>query len=84
MRTRQQRRSRVRGNTPTTIRRVLGRDGYACVVCGGRKGDASRRQPDTALKLQVAHIVAVKDGGSDELANLRTLCTDCHHEEHHG
>ena len=27
---------------------------------------------------EISHIVAVRDGGSDELANLRVLCRNCH------
>ncbi|CAB4906106.1 unannotated protein [freshwater metagenome] len=84
VRERQARRTRARGNDPRTIKRVLGRDGWACVVCGAKKRDVSRRDPTKRVSLQAAHIVAVEHGGSDELSNLRTLCTDCHHEEHHG
>lgn len=29
---------------------------------------------------EVDHIVAVKDGGTDDPANLRLLCLPCHHE----
>ena len=44
---------------------VLDRDGHTCVLC---------RQPAT----EVDHIVPRWRGGSDEMANLRALCTPCH------
>ena len=47
-------------------RAVFERDNYACVACGKRS------------RLECDHIVAVADGGSDDLANLRTLCRTCH------
>jgi 5-methylcytosine-specific restriction endonuclease McrA len=28
--------------------------------------------------LEVHHVVALVDGGTNELSNLRVLCTDCH------
>ena len=49
---------------------VMVRDGMVCQACGGlviRKGDA-----------HIDHIVAVVDGGGDELSNLRLLHAACH------
>lgn len=34
--------------------------------------------------VEVHHIIPLKLGGSNELSNLRTLCTDCHASEHPG
>jgi len=45
--------------------RILERDGFKCVLCGAGE------------LLQVDHIVARRNGGSDEEENLRTLCIDC-------
>ena len=45
-------------------RRALIRDGYRC-GCG-------------ALATQVDHVVAKRDGGTDALENLQSLCPDCH------
>ena len=47
-------------------RRVRERDGHACVLCGA------------ADNLEIDHIVPYRDGGSNELDNLRTLCRPCH------
>lgn len=83
VRQRQQRRTRARGNHPRVIAAVRRRDGYRCVECQARTGDASRRD-GRPVRLEVAHRIAVADGGTDDLENLRLLCTDCHHDEHHG
>ena len=47
-------------------RRVRERDDHACVLCGA------------ADNLEIDHIVPYRDGGSNELDNLRTLCRPCH------
>ncbi|MGE3694438.1 MAG: HNH endonuclease [Dehalococcoidia bacterium] len=46
---------------------VLKRDGYGCLACGV-----------TGVRLEVDHIAPLAAGGSNELANLRTLCVPCH------
>jgi 5-methylcytosine-specific restriction endonuclease McrA len=43
---------------------VLKRDGYTCQLCGA---------PANA----VDHIVPYRDGGTDDLSNLRALCPSC-------
>ena len=45
------------------------RDGYRCVECGASKDDGAT--------LHVDHKVPVSKGGTDELDNLQTLCSDC-------
>ena len=47
---------------------VLARDGYHCLMCGRSKDEVA---------LEVDHLVAVANGGTDELHNLATLCRDC-------
>ncbi len=42
----------------------LRRDGFACVKCGARANVAD-------------HIVSRRQGGKDDLANLRSLCAIC-------
>lgn len=44
---------------------VFARDGFKCVKCGETSG------------LTLDHIMPRSDGGSDELANLQTLCLSC-------
>lgn len=53
-------------------KKVLERDGYKCANCG---------EPDNR-NLEVHHIVPLKDGGSNKLSNLKTLCLDCHSAIH--
>ena len=47
------------------------RDGYKCQCCGKKN-----------CRLEVHHLLPRNRGGSDKLANLITLCTDCHHLAH--
>ena len=47
------------------------RDGYQCQCCGKKN-----------CRLEVHHLLPRSRGGSDKLANLITLCTDCHHLAH--
>ena len=48
------------------------------------KGPKCERCPyDFVEILNVHHIIARKDGGSDELSNLELICPNCHAEEHY-
>lgn len=47
------------------------RDGYKCQCCGKKD-----------CRLEVHHLLPRSRGGSDKLANLITLCSDCHHLTH--
>ena len=61
---------RKRTNIPRGIRHeVFKRDNYTCVECGARKSDGAT--------LHVDHKIPVSKGGTDELDNLQTLCSDC-------
>jgi 5-methylcytosine-specific restriction endonuclease McrA len=44
---------------------VFARDGYACVQCGRTE------------YLTIDHIIPRRFGGSNDVANLQTLCTTC-------
>lgn len=58
--------STARGWAWTSLRKkVLKRDGYRCVKC---KRPAS----------EVDHIINVASGGTDDMTNLQSLCTECH------
>lgn len=55
---------------------VLDRDGSTCQMCGAAAGDID---PATGRKVQL-HLGHIKDkslGGTDELSNLRALCSTC-------
>src|SRR6185437_14317309 len=47
---------------------VFKRDGFTCTYCG---------QKPPAVVLEVDHVVAIANGGHDELENLTTSCFDC-------
>jgi len=49
-----------------TKRLVKARDGRRCVICR------------STVKLEVDHIRALQNGGSNFVTNLATLCDDCH------
>ena len=49
-------------------RAVLRRDGYRCQACKKLAGRA-----------EIDHVMPVEDGGAEwDMANLQTLCRDCH------
>ena len=54
---------------------VLTRDGYTCQHCKGKTKDQ---------RLEVHHLVFRSQHGSDEEANLLTLCKTCHESLHAG
>ena len=53
-------------------RRVLTRDRHKCLDCH-RQG---------LQRVEVHHVKHLRDGGSDDLENLVTLCYDCHKARH--
>jgi len=55
-----------RKHIPKAVREaVFKRDNYCCVKCGSTKN------------LEVDHKVSLANGGTNEMANLQTLCQDC-------
>ena len=56
---------------------VLERNGYTCQMCGAGAGDTDDLNPARKVRLHVGHIVDRIHGGSDELPNLRALCSTC-------
>lgn len=52
---------------------ALCRDKYTCQVCKAKN-----------VRLEVHHIKYRSQGGTDDLDNLITLCTDCHKKVHSG
>lgn len=61
---------RRKTNVPRGMRHeVFKRDNYTCCECGATKKEGAT--------LHIDHIIPVSKGGTDELSNLQTLCTDC-------
>lgn len=67
-------RAQLGNDWPERRKRVLLRDRYLCVRCKA-KGKLTKAE-------QVHHIVHRSDGGSNDDANLESLCKDCHGEAH--
>ncbi len=50
---------------------------FACFMCGATQGDENVYDPSDPIRLQVSYIIDKQKGGSDELSNLRALCSVC-------
>lgn len=57
---------------------IYERDGYACQDCGKACKNTRDAKGDGGAKIQCHHIVPRRDGGTDDPANLVTLCMSCH------
>jgi 5-methylcytosine-specific restriction endonuclease McrA len=55
---------------------VLDRNGFTCQMCG-LSPDYIDPETGRKVRLHIGHIVDKSHGGKDELANLRTLCSNC-------
>ena len=55
----------------TLKRKTFERDNFTCQKC--------KTQDKTGRDLEAHHIIPLCFGGEDNLSNLITLCTDCHH-----
>ena len=56
---------------------VLERNGYTCQMCGAVAGEPHPYDPSKRTRLHIGHIIDKQKGGSDELTNLRALCSIC-------
>lgn len=56
---------------------VLERNGYTCQMCGAAAGDSDDLNPGRIVRLHIGHIRDRSHGGTDELTNLRALCSTC-------
>jgi 5-methylcytosine-specific restriction endonuclease McrA len=56
---------------------VLARDSHCCRQCGYPDGYKTRPR-----KLHVHHIRSLRDGGTNAMSNLVTLCSRCHSATH--
>lgn len=63
---------------------VYARDNWTCQDCGCHCLNSRDARLHPKRKIQAHHIVARRDGGSDELENLVTLCMSCHHKRERG
>jgi hypothetical protein len=56
---------------------VLDRNGFTCQMCGAVAGEEHPYDPGRKTRLHIGHIVDKSHGGSDDLSNLRALCSVC-------
>lgn len=49
---------------------ILERDGYRCQPC--------KRRGYVTEATEVDHVIALAQGGTDELSNLQAICVPCH------
>ncbi|GAB3159888.1 HNH endonuclease [Microbispora hainanensis] len=66
-----------RFSAPQLRQKVLERDSYSCVHCGLSSVEGPTEAPVNVV-LELAHVVPLAAGGSDDLDNLITLCANCH------
>jgi 5-methylcytosine-specific restriction enzyme A len=60
---------------PAEVRRlVFERDRYQCQSCG---------RTALAVKLTIDHIIALAQGGTNDISNLQTLCDRCNSRKRH-
>lgn len=56
---------------------VLDRNGFTCQMCGAVAGETHPADPSRKTRLQIGHIVDKSMGGSDEVSNLKAICSVC-------
>lgn len=56
---------------------VLDRDGFTCQMCGAVAGEPHPADPTRKTRLHIGHIIDKSMGGTDELGNLRAICSIC-------
>lgn len=56
------------------------RDNWLCADCGTKCLNTSDAKLHPKRKIQAHHIIPRRQGGSDDLSNLVTLCMSCHHK----
>lgn len=61
-----------------TRKRVYERDTYTCQDCGCKCLGKRDVQQNPKRKIQAHHIIRRRDGGTDDMSNLVTLCMQCH------
>ncbi len=56
---------------------VLDRNGFTCQMCGAVAGEPHPFDTSKKTRLQIGHIIDKSQGGTDDPANLRALCSVC-------
>lgn len=66
-----------RGISKETRAFVLDRNGFTCQMCGAVAGEAHPYDLTRKTRLHLGHIVDKSMGGSDDVSNLRAICSVC-------
>ena len=56
---------------------VLDRNGFTCQMCGAVAGELHPYDVGRKTRLHIGHIIDKSVGGTDELHNLRAICSVC-------
>jgi hypothetical protein len=56
---------------------VLDRNGFTCQMCGAVAGEPHPYDPGRKTRLHIGHVIDKSMGGSDDVANLRAICSVC-------
>jgi len=56
---------------------VLDRNGFTCQMCGAVAGEPHPYDPGRKTRLHIGHIIDKSQGGIDDPANLRAICSVC-------
>lgn len=56
---------------------VLDRNGFTCQMCGAAAGEPHPYDPSRKTRLHLGHIIDKSQGGSDDINNLRAICSIC-------
>lgn len=56
---------------------VLDRNGFTCQMCGAVAGESHPNDPTKKTRLHIGHIIDKTMGGTDDLSNLRAICSIC-------
>ena len=56
---------------------ILDRNGFTCQMCGAVAGEEHPYDRGRKTRLHIGHIVDKSEGGSDDYANLRAICSVC-------
>lgn len=67
----------ARGVSKETRAFVLDRNGFTCQMCGAVAGEAHPYDTTRKTRLHIGHVIDKSLGGSDELNNLKAVCSVC-------
>ncbi|MCB0760366.1 MAG: HNH endonuclease [Flavobacteriales bacterium] len=56
---------------------VLDRNGFTCQMCGAAAGEPHPFDNQRKTRLHIGHIIDKSMGGSDDVGNLRAVCSVC-------